>query len=244
MVKALFIVAALKAPSVIILDEIDGLLTDKASEHDGASNKVKAEFLAGWSRCQDARSDVIVVGTTNRPWVLDRGIISRFRKVIYIPLPTAQDVKSILQLIMKEVHHGLKDGDFDALASLAYGMSARTIINMGSDVFLSADEKILDASFFHPVCFQSLRLVTWLTGIQETINNKTYWVPCAANDPNARRCDYTSFEKSQLHPPRVTMAEMKDAVLDSKESLDDPTLMIKEHEEFARKRGKGNGKIL
>ena len=160
MVKALFLVATLKAPSVIILDEIDGLLIDKASEHDGASNKVKAEFLAEWSRCQDARSDVIVVGTTNRPWVLDRGIISRFRKVIYIPLPTAQDVKSIFQLIMKEVHHGLKDGDFDALASLACGMSARTIINMGSDVFWSAQNKILVASFFHQVCFHFIRLVT------------------------------------------------------------------------------------
>ena len=46
MVKALFIAATLKAPSVMILDEIDGLLTHKASEHDGAWNKVKAEFLA------------------------------------------------------------------------------------------------------------------------------------------------------------------------------------------------------
>lgn len=196
MVKALFTVATLKAPSVIILDEINGLLTEKASEHGGASNKVKAEFRAEWSRCQDASSDVIVVGTTNRPWVLDGGILSRFRKVIYIPLPNAQDVKSILQLVMKEVYHGLKDGDFDALASLAYGMSARTIINMGSDVYWSAHEKIMDASFVHPVCFQSIRLVTWLTGIQETINNKTYWVPCAANDPHARGCTHTSLEKS------------------------------------------------
>lgn len=159
MVKALFIVATLKAPSVIILDEFDGLLIDKASEHDGASNKVKAEFLAEWSRCQDTRSDIIVVGPMNRPWVLDWGIISRFRKVIYIPLPTAQDVKSILQLIMKEVHHGLKDGDFDALASLACGKSARTIINISSDVFWSAQKTILAASFFHRVCFQFIRLI-------------------------------------------------------------------------------------
>ena len=122
-------------------------------------------------------------------------------------------------------------------------MSARTIINMGSDVLRSTHEKIMDASSFHPVCFQSIPLVTWLTGIQEKVN-KTYWIPCAANDSHARCCTYTSFEKSQVHPPIFTMADMNAAVLVSKESLDGPTLIIEGHEEFARYRGKGTGKIL
>ena len=162
MVRALFAVAALKAPSMIILDEIDGLLMGKDSEHDGASNKVKAEFLAQWSSCQDAEYDVIVVGTTNRPWVLDIGIISRFKRVIYIPLPNAQDVKSILRMSMDDVYHGLQDGDFDALACLAYSRSARSLIHVGSDVFWYVQKKILDASFFHAVWFQPTRLVNWL----------------------------------------------------------------------------------
>ena len=123
----------------------------KDSERDGASNKVKAEFLDQWSSCQDAGSDVIIVGTTIRPWVLEIGIISRFKRVTYIPLPNVEDVKSILRLSMDEVYHGLKDGDFDALASLAHGRSARSLINVGSDVFWYVQSKILDATFFHTV---------------------------------------------------------------------------------------------
>ena len=240
MVRALFTVAALKAPSIILLDEIDGLLADNSSEHDTASNKVKAQFLASWSCCQDERSDVIVVGTTNRPWALDIGIISRFQSVIYIPLPTAQDVKSILQSQMKNLYHGLQDGDFDALAGLACGMSARSIIKIGKTTFWSAQEKILSASYFHTVRFHSTHLSTQLMCIQEKIRDKNYWVPCAANDPNAKRCDYTVFKRSELHHPKVTMADVRKIVLKSKESLDTPVLKIKEHELFAKNHGNGN----
>ena len=135
-VRALFAVAALKAPPVIVLDEIGCLLMDENSEQDGASYKVRAEFASEWSSCQDAGSDVIEVGTTNRPWALDRGIISRVKRVIYIPLPNAEDVKSILRLSTKD-RYGLKDEDFDALACLAYSRSARSLTNLGSDGFLA-----------------------------------------------------------------------------------------------------------
>ena len=237
MVRALFTVAALKAPSMILLDEIDGLLADRSSEHDGASNKVKTQFLASWSCCQDEGSNVIVVGTTNRPWALDTGIVSRFQSVVYIPLPTVQDVKSLLQSSMKDVYHGLKDGDFDALASLASGRSARSIVQIGTATFWSAQEKILSASYFHAVGCPFTFLSSWLTWIQEMIRGKSYWVPCAPNDPNARRCDYTAFEKSDTHHPKVAMADIKKVVLSSKESLD---TKIGEHEEFTRNHGKGN----
>ena len=237
MVRALFTVAALKAPSMILLDEIDGLLADRSSEHDGASNKVEAQFLASWSCCQDEGSNVIVVGTTNRPWALDTGIISRFQSVVYIPLPTVQDVKFILQSSLKDVYHGLKDGDFDALACLASGRSARSIVKIGTATFWSVQEKILSATYFHAVGFHSRCLSTWLIWDQEMIRNKSYWVPCAANDPNAKRCAYTAFEKGETHHPKVAMADIKKIVLSSKESLD---TKIKEHEEFARNHGKGN----
>ena len=216
---------------MILLDEIDGLLADKSSEHDVASTKVKAQFLASWSCCQDEGSNVIVVGTTTRPWALDTGIISRFQTVVYIPLPTVQDVKSILQSSMKDLYHGLQDGDFDALACLASGRSARSIDQIRTATFWSAQEKILSASYFHAVGFDSTRLSTWLIWIQEMIRNKRYWVPCAANDPNAKRCDYTAFEKSEMHHPKIAMADIKKMVLSSKESMD---TKIKEHEEFAR----------
>ena len=32
-------------------------------------------------------SDVVVIAITNKPWMLDSGLISRFTKRIYLPLP-------------------------------------------------------------------------------------------------------------------------------------------------------------
>ena len=52
---------------------------------------------------------------------------------------------------MDDVYHGLQDGISDALACLAYGRSARSLIKVGSDVFWYVQKKILDASFFHAV---------------------------------------------------------------------------------------------
>ena len=124
---------------------------DRNSEQDGASYKIKAQFMSEWSKCQEAGSDVLIVGTTNRPWTLDKAIVSRFSEVIYIPLPNAEDVKSILQLSMKYRYHGLKDGDFDALAGLAHGSNVRSLNGVGTRVFWYAQKKAFDATFFHVV---------------------------------------------------------------------------------------------
>ncbi len=80
--------------------------------------------------------------------------------------------------------------------------------------------------------------------LKEKINNQTYWVPFSANDPNAKRCNYTSFEKSKVHHSKTTMADVKAALLYSEESLDNSKLMIKEHEEFTRYEGKGNWEVM
>ena len=86
----------------------------------------------------------------------------------------------------------------------------------------------------------SITLLNWLIYLKEKIKNQTYWVPCSATDPNAKRCSYTSFKKNEVHHPKITMADVKAVLLKSKESLDNSKLMIKEHEEFAKHQGKGN----
>lgn len=45
MVRALFAVATVKQPSVVFIDEIDSLLTQRSSEENEASRRMKTEFL-------------------------------------------------------------------------------------------------------------------------------------------------------------------------------------------------------
>ena len=97
---------------------------------------------------------------------------------------------------------------------------------------------MLRSSIRYSLIYTLATLLSRLTYIKEKIDNHTYWVPCSANDANAKRCTYTSFEKSEIHHAKVTMADVKAALQETEELLDNSTLMIKEHEEFARCRGK------
>ena len=80
--------------------------------------------------------------------------------------------------------------------------------------------------------------------MQGTIRDKSYWVPCSASDPNAKTCNYTAFKQSKIYHPKVTMADIKAALLDSGDYLDNSQLMIKEHEKLARCKGKGNSEVM
>jgi ATP-dependent 26S proteasome regulatory subunit len=45
MVKTLFVVAKVKQPSVIFIDEIDSLLSARSDKDDESTRRVKTEFL-------------------------------------------------------------------------------------------------------------------------------------------------------------------------------------------------------
>ena len=47
LVKTLFAVASYREPSVVFIDEVDSLLTQRSSEENEASRRLKTEFLVG-----------------------------------------------------------------------------------------------------------------------------------------------------------------------------------------------------
>ena len=72
MVRALFAVARVHQPSVVFIDEIDSLLSQRSESEHEASRRIKTEFLVqldGATTEGDER--ILVVGATNRPQELD-----------------------------------------------------------------------------------------------------------------------------------------------------------------------------
>ena len=89
--------------------------------------------------------------------------------------------------------------------------------------------------------FTSLTSLHSLIYFKEKVDNRNVWVPCSANDPNAKRCNYTSFDdKDQVLHSKITMADVKAVLLESNDRPDNSDLMIKEHEEFNSRQMKGN----
>lgn len=92
LVKALFVYARVRQPSVIFLDEIDSVLTKRSENENEATRRLKTEFLVQLEGAHTTTEQdrVLLVGATNRPQELDDAARRRFTKRLYIPLPDFQ----------------------------------------------------------------------------------------------------------------------------------------------------------
>lgn len=90
LVKLLFETARMNSPSLVFIDEIDGLTKRRNSTDDEASRRLKTEILTQMDGAMsDSTLNMLLVGATNCPNDLDDALKRRFTKCIYIPLPEA-----------------------------------------------------------------------------------------------------------------------------------------------------------
>ncbi|KAF9701732.1 hypothetical protein EKO04_000868 [Ascochyta lentis] len=149
LVRALFALAKLLAPSIIFVDEIDSLLSSRggSSEHE-ATRRIKTEFLIQWSDLQKAaagretsekdkeRGDatrVLVLAATNLPWAIDEAARRRFVRRQYIPLPEDFVRKQQVKTLLSHQKHELSERDLDHLVALTDGFSGSDITALAKD---------------------------------------------------------------------------------------------------------------
>jgi SpoVK/Ycf46/Vps4 family AAA+-type ATPase len=141
LVRALFGLARALAPSIIFVDEIDSLLSQRSGsgEHE-ATRRIKTEFLIQWSDLQRAaagreasdrdreRGDanrVLVLAATNLPWAIDEAARRRFVRRQYIPLPEPRTRETQLRTLLGQQKHGLSESDIETLVRLTDGKLIR-----------------------------------------------------------------------------------------------------------------------
>ena len=97
-VREIFRKARQASPCIVFFDEIESVVTrkDLIEDSSGVSGRVTSQILAEMDGIEEL-SDVIVIGATNRPDLLDPGILrpGRFDRIIYVPPP---DEKSRYQI--------------------------------------------------------------------------------------------------------------------------------------------------
>jgi SpoVK/Ycf46/Vps4 family AAA+-type ATPase len=135
LVRALFLVAKERAPSIIFIDEIDSLLSARSSDEHEASRKVKTEFLVNMDGFASSKDDrVVVMAATNRPADIDEAARRRFPKRLYIRLPDKETRRQLLERIMTRakstVNHSLVPTDFEYLAAATDTYSSSDISNL------------------------------------------------------------------------------------------------------------------
>ncbi|KAL0936676.1 AAA family ATPase [Colletotrichum truncatum] len=149
LVRALFSLAKALAPSIIFVDEIDSLLSQRSGsgEHE-ATRRIKTEFLIQWSDLQRAaagrvvnerergRGDpnrVLVLAATNLPWAIDEAARRRFVRRQYIPLPEPGTRSKQLRTLLGQQKHSLTDSDIERLVTLTDGFSGSDITALAKD---------------------------------------------------------------------------------------------------------------
>ena len=100
----MFSLARKLSPTIIFIDEIDALL-ERRSSISGRSSRLEIvnEFMSQWDGLSsNLNSGVIVMGATNRPFVLDDAVLRRLPRRILIDLPDAPSRLEIVKNLLKE----------------------------------------------------------------------------------------------------------------------------------------------
>ena len=145
-VRELFGRARDSAPSLVFLDEIDALTPRRGQSFDsGVTDRVVAALLTELDGIEPLR-DVVVVGATNRPELIDPGLLrpGRLEKLVFVEPPDAQARADILRTAAKSIP--LRDVDLDALAAELDGYSAADCVALLREAALTAMRRSVDAA--------------------------------------------------------------------------------------------------
>ncbi|AYJ51161.1 AAA family ATPase [Rhodococcus sp. P1Y] len=146
-VRELFQRARDSAPSLIFLDELDALAPRRGQSSDsGVGDRVVASLLTELDGVEPLR-DVVVLGATNRPDLIDPALLrpGRLERLVFVPPPDADARKDILKASGKSVPLA-EDVDLDALAEQLDGYSAADCSALLREAALTAMRRSMDAT--------------------------------------------------------------------------------------------------
>jgi transitional endoplasmic reticulum ATPase len=104
-VRELFRRAREAAPTLVFLDEVDALAPTRGQSTDGGTaDRVVAALLTELDGVEELRN-VVVVGATNRPDLIDPALLrpGRLERLVYVPPPDADARAAILRATAKTV---------------------------------------------------------------------------------------------------------------------------------------------
>jgi transitional endoplasmic reticulum ATPase len=146
-VRELFRRAREAAPTLVFLDEVDALAPIRGQASDGGTtDRVVAALLTELDGVEDLRN-VVVIGATNRPDLVDPALLrpGRLERMIYVPPPDAEARAEILRAASRNVPLA-PDVDLPALAGDLDRFSAADCAALIREAALAAMRESLDAA--------------------------------------------------------------------------------------------------
>jgi len=145
-VRKIFERARQVAPCIVFFDELDALAGKRGIEHGArVTERVLNQLLAEMDGIED-RKDVIVIGATNRPDMLDTALLrpGRFDRILLVDVPDKESRKKILEIHTKNMPLD-KTVKMTTLVTKTMGFVGADIENLVREAAMLALRKNLDA---------------------------------------------------------------------------------------------------
>ena len=145
-VRELFRRAREAAPALVFLDEIDALAPLRGQSTDsGVGDRVVAALLTELDGVEGL-GDVVVIGATNRPDLVDPALLrpGRMGRLVYVPPPDSEARAAILRATSRKTPLG-EGVELDAIAAETDGYSAADLAELVREAALVAMRRSLDA---------------------------------------------------------------------------------------------------
>ncbi|MGX7669536.1 AAA family ATPase [Plantactinospora sp. DSM 117369] len=149
-VRELFRRAREAAPTLVFLDEVDALAPVRGQATDGGTtDRVVAALLTELDGVEPLRN-VVVIGATNRPDLVDPALLrpGRLERLVYVPPPDAAARAEILRAAARSVPLA-EEVELAALAEELDGFSAADCAALVREAALAAMRESLEASTVH-----------------------------------------------------------------------------------------------
>lgn len=146
-VRELFRRARDSAPSLVFLDEVDALAPRRGQSFDsGVTDRVVAALLTELDGIDPLR-DVVVLGATNRPDLIDPALLrpGRLERRVFVEPPDAAARREILRTAAKSIPLSA-DVDLDDIAAELDGFSAADCVALLREAALTAMRRSIDAA--------------------------------------------------------------------------------------------------
>jgi len=138
LIDTLYLVARRMSPSVVYIDEFESLSPQRDVTENGAERRVVSSFLSQLDGLQgkDNHRYILTIASSNLPWLIDKAILSRFEKKIFVPLPDETARENILRIHVER--RGIAcEPSYSELAAMTEGYSGRELAQISREVVTS-----------------------------------------------------------------------------------------------------------
>ena len=207
LVATLFTMARERRPSIVFLDEVDSLCSARGDGESESARRIKTQFLTEMDGVGSDMEGILVLGATNIPWGLDKAMLRRFERRVYIPLPAEQDVRAdMVRINVGTTANDMQEADWQEVGARTSGYSGADMNILVRDAMMQPIRELQEATAFKRV-----------TGVdRDGVERPDMLTPCHPDDPDPSKEAVTMMDirdPSKLLEPKLNINHFR-AVLE------------------------------